>query len=272
MTPIKPRFFLFLIAASLLLFLQACSHSKKASKSKEQEKTTTTTVPTPATSATSPKIQAILNAIHANEVVFSELQGKMKTKATWDGRTQSFNTQMRWKKGEKIWMSMSIIGIEGARALINKDSVKVMDRINQRIILKPISYVKEKTQVALSFADIEKIFLAQLFLVDTTHMELTESGNQLILKSSGTRFVSTVILDKSHRITNVNITDIQHKQTIQADYSNYQTVGQKPFPMDRYLKIVSGSYIFELDAKFQSVDITKKLSYPFEINPNYKIE
>ena len=196
----------------------------------------------------------------------------MKTKATWDGRNQSFNTQMRWDKGQKIWMSMTVIGIEGARVMMNRDSVKIMDRLNQRNILKPISYIKQKTFVDLSFADIEKIFLAQLFLVDTTHLTVSESADQIILKSTGTRFAATVILDKSNRIRNINITDTQFKQTIQADYSNYQPVGLKSFPMDRYLKIVSGSYIFELDANFQNIDITKKLSYPFELNPNYKVE
>jgi hypothetical protein len=259
--------FLFILGA--IIFLSACSHSKKAAKSKEPAPATVQPAGVPVTPA---RIQGVLNAIHANELPFSELLGKMKTKATWDGRTQSFVTQMRWKKGEKIWMSMSVIGIEGARTLMNKDSVKITDRLGQRHILKPISYIKQKTFVDLSFSDIEKIFLGQLFLVDTTKMELSETSNQLILKSAGTRFVSTVILDKSHHIQHINITDIQYKQTIQADFSNYQAVGQKSFPMDRYLKIVSGSYIFELDAKFQSVDITKKLSYPFELNPNYKIE
>lgn len=218
------------------------------------------------------KVQQVLQAMHAQELKFTEMQGKMKTKATWDGRTQSFNTQLRWKKGQKMWMSMSVIGIEGARVLLNKDSVKIADRLGQRHILKPISYVQQKAHADLSYADIEKIFLGQLFLVDTAHLEVTETAENVLLKSKGPRFLSAVTLDKQYRIRNVSITDPQHQQSIQADYSNYQAVGTQTFPMDRYLKIVSGTSIFELDAKFQSVDITKTLSYPFDINPNYRIE
>ena len=261
----------FITIVCSLVISTACQHTHKISKTKTAEKKPVLVQQKPVPVVSS-EIQGMLNAIHANELSFSELVGKMKTKATWEGRTQSFTTQMRWKKGEKIWMSMSVIGIEGARVLMNKDSVKIMDRLNQRNILKPIYFIKQKTFVDLSYADIEKIFLAQLFLIDTTKLELSETADQFILKSAGTRFVATIILDKSRRITNMNITDTQFKQTIQADYSNYQLVGQKSFPMDRYLKIVSGSYIFELDANFQNIDTSKKLSYPFDLNPNYKVE
>lgn len=255
---------------SLSLLLGACSTSKKATKTKVPKAEVTT--PVPGKSVLPARVLQVLQNIRANELAFTELTGKMKTKANWDGRAQSFNTQLRWKKGQKMWLSMSVIGIEGARVLLNKDSVKIADRLGQRHILKPISYIEQKAHADLSFADIEKFFLGQLFLVDTAHLDVTESADQILLKSNGPRFLSVVTLDKQYRILNVNITDLQQQQSIRADYGNYQSVGAKTFPMDRYLKIVSGTSIFELDAKFQSVDITKTLSYPFDINPNYKIE
>ena len=68
---------------------------------------------------------------------------------------------------------MSIIGIEGARVLINKDSIQIIDRLNQRNILKPISYIQKKAYINLTYKDIEKVFLAQPILFNKQKLEIS---------------------------------------------------------------------------------------------------
>ncbi|MCB0511180.1 MAG: DUF4292 domain-containing protein, partial [Bacteroidetes bacterium] len=165
-----------------VIIIVACSPTKKAKKSKKKKDDTITTVvdtiKTPEIpkipSVKDPEIQNILNQIAANELKFTTFYSKVKTKATIDDKTQSFTTQLRWHKYNKIWMSMSIIGIEGARVLINKDSIKIIDRLNSRNILKPISYIQSKAYVNLTYNDIEKLFLAQPILINKDKLELVK--------------------------------------------------------------------------------------------------
>ncbi|MCA9750012.1 MAG: DUF4292 domain-containing protein, partial [Romboutsia sp.] len=65
-----------------------------------------------------PKVMALLQNIYNNELPFEFLSAKMKTKAQMGNINQSFNTQLRWHKNNKIWMTMSIFGYEGAKDLI----------------------------------------------------------------------------------------------------------------------------------------------------------
>ena len=263
-----------------VIIIVACSPTKKAKKSKKKKDDTTTTVvdtiKTPEIpkipSVKDPEIQNIINQIAANELKFTTFYSKVKTKATIDDKTQSFTTQLRWHKYNKIWMSMSIIGIEGARVLINKDSIKIIDRLNSRNILKPISYIQSKAYVNLTYNDIEKLFLAQPILINKDKLELVKGDKENLLKSYDDRFATIIKLDKQNRITNIFITDKLKNQTLNSDYADYILLDGKYFPKTRNIKIVNDTKNFEMSMDFGDLDISKDLTFPFQINPKYKNE
>ncbi|MCB0513367.1 MAG: DUF4292 domain-containing protein, partial [Bacteroidetes bacterium] len=170
------------------------------------------------------------------------------------------------------WMSMSIIGIEGARVLINKDSIKIIDRLNSRNILKPISYIQSKAYVNLTYNDIEKLFLAQPILINKDKLELVKGDKENLLKSYDDRFATIIKLDKQNRITNIFITDKLKNQTLNSDYADYILLDGKYFPKTRNIKIVNDTKNFEMSMDFGDLDISKDLTFPFQINPKYKNE
>ena len=159
----------YLLVLLFAVSLGSCHRTKTVAKTETQ-------LPTPTPSQTpvvmvpviDANVQSLLKSLNKNELQFKEVAAKLKTKVTSPDLNQSFTTNIRWKKGEKIWLSMSIIGIEGARVLITKDSIKIMDKLNNRYILKPLSYIKQKTLVDLTFADIENLLLGQLIFTDST--------------------------------------------------------------------------------------------------------
>lgn len=256
-----------------VLFLAGCKHSKKIVGTKTEPVQETVTIPVVTQPGVDANVQALMKQAKSNELPFKELSAKMKTKVTSSSLNQSFTTNIRWKKGEKIWLSMSIIGIEGARVLITKDSIKIMDKINNRYILKPLSYIKQKALVDLSFSDIENIFLGQLIFVDSTKSKYADNATNLTITSDGIRFLTSVLFDKNtRRINNIFVTDKKYTQTVEASYSNYQVQLGKPFAMDRELKMKNAAESFEMILKFQSIEAKQNLEYPFTINPNYKIE
>lgn len=267
---VMPIFYVILIFTTL-----SCHHTKNVSKSSK----TTTTAPSSAQppiqnfQKADEKAEALLKQLNQNIITFNELAIKLKTKINSSEINQSFTTNIRWKKNEKIWLSMSIIGIEGARVLITKDSIKIMDKINNRYILKPISYISQKALVHLSFSDIESILLGQLFFTDTTKAKYVENVTNITINADGLRYLTNIVFDKiTKNPTYIFITDKQNEQTIEAQYTNYQQQLGKQFPMDRELKMKSDSRFFEMSAKIQNIEIKQNLEYPFSINPSYKFE
>jgi len=258
---------LFLLAT---LFLDGCHHTKTVTKT---DTTATTPKPVVVTPTIDANVQAIFTHLKNNELPFKELSAKLKTKVVSPSLNQSFTTNIRWKKGEKIWLSMSIIGIEGARVLITKDSIKIMDKINSRYILKPLSYIKQKTLVDLSFNDIENLLLGQLIFTDSTKAKYVNNATNINITSDGARFLTNILLDKNTKnLTSIFVTDKKYAQTVESIYTNYQLQLGKSFSMDRDLKIKSGLETFQMIAKFQSIEVKQNLEYPFTINSSYTIE
>jgi hypothetical protein len=246
-----------------------------------QTKQITSTAPAPKTSAQQKPILTpvdsnvlkLFTQLKSNELSFKELSAKLKTKVSSPTLNQSFTTNIRWKKGEKIWMSMSIIGIEGARVLITRDSIKIMDKLNSRYILKPISYLREKALVDLSFTDIEHLLLGQLVFTDTAYAKYAANPTNTTISTDGLRFLTSLVFDKSSsQLNSVFVTDKRYAQTIEATYTNYQQQSGKPFSMDRTLTMRSGPETFDMNLKFQSIELKQNLDYPFSLNPNYTIE
>lgn len=267
--PLVNRIFYFIFFTAGLLV--SCRHSKTVVKT---DKTAVTPVkPLIVQPSVDGNVQALLKHVKNNELPFKELSAKLKTKVSSPSLNQSFTTNIRWKKGEKIWLSMSIIGIEGARVLITKDSIKIMDKINNTYTLKPLSYIKQKTLVDLSFTDIENLLLGQLIFTDSTKSKYANNATNYTITSDGIRFLTSILFEKdSKNITNIFVTDKKYAQTLESSYANYQIQSGKPFAMDRVLKMKNDKETFEMVAKFQNIEIKQNLEYPFSINPNYKIE
>lgn len=265
----------------LLFFIASCSTTKKNHTNKKDAPDSTTThqeeknkIDTSSTLEKNidPKIQSILNTVANNELQFNFFYAKIKTKATLGNTKQTFTTQLRWHKNNKMWLSMSIIGIEGARALINHDSIKILDRLNQRNILKPISYLQSKAHINLTYLDIEKLFLGQPVFFNKNKLELTETPTENILKYNDERFNTIITLDKQHKIKNIFITDKLKNQTLLSEYNSYNLLNGKQFANERYIKIISGINTFELNMTFEDIDLGKNLSFPFEPNAKYSYE
>lgn len=258
----------------MIIIMVSCRHTKQQKNTSTTTTiSTTTTTPTTTAIVKDVKAQAILGKIKANELNFKEMSAKMKTKVNSSLLNQSFTTNIRWKKGEKIWLSMSIIGIEGVRVLITKDSIKIMDRLNSRYILKPLSYIQEKAMVNLSFDDIEKLLLGQALFIDTDKATYTENANNSTITSNAARFLTSIICEKqTNNIQSIFVKDKIYTQTIDATYSDYQQQLGKPFSMERVLKMKNNKDFFEMTAKFQNIEFKENLSYPFTIQSNYTIE
>ena len=252
---------------TLILLTSACHDINRLSKDHKVNKETIAGKPL------DDKAQQFITHLQANQPNFTEVAARMKTKLSTPTINQSFTTNIRWKKGEKIWMSMSIIGIEGARVLITRDSIKIMDKLNERYILKPISFIKEKTFMDFSFSDIEQLLLGQLIFTDLSEAKYTESPSNTTIYSDGLRFLTTMVFNTpTMGLDSMVVSDKVNAQKVISAYSNYQPQLGCSFPMDRSLNITSGPQSFSMEIKMQSVEAKEQLDYPFYINPNYKIE
>jgi hypothetical protein len=204
--------------------------------------------------------------------VFKEMSAKLRVTAKMNGSQQSFNAQMRWHKGEKIWMSMSILGIEGVRVLITKDSIQWVDRLNNEYLDKPYAHLKKLIKLDIPFEALERVLLGLPALMDTNSLEIFV-GDQVQEWRGGygigirtNAFFSKV----NNMLIEYSANDAIQGRNLLTRYGDFRAVNDRSFAFERFMKFEQANDLVEIQAKFTDVIITEGLTYPFEIPSKYK--
>lgn len=76
------------------------------------------------------------------------------------GQQLNLNAQLRMYKDSLIWASITaILGIEGLRAYITKDSVKILDKQNKVYIARSVAYLTEVTALPLDLTSLQDLLI-----------------------------------------------------------------------------------------------------------------
>lgn len=105
--------------------------------------------------------RTLIANLKKNEFKFSFLSAKFTTEAFIDSNTISFNVNLRMQKDSAIWMTINLplIGIEVARVMITKDSVKFVNRANSSYFVGDYNYINKLLRSELDFLMIQALLV-----------------------------------------------------------------------------------------------------------------
>lgn len=203
---------------------------------------------------------------------FKELSAKLRITAAQNGQSQSFNCQLRWQKGEKIWLSMSLLGVEGVRVLITRDSIKWIDRINNEYLLKPYSYTAQALKLDIPFEALERMLIGQPALMDKSIVKTAETDVSQEWRGLYQNTFNTVAFFSkiNNMLIEYSANDPMQQRSLLCRYGDFRQVTNRMFAFDRYMKFILKNDNIDIQAKFVDVSVTENLSFPFEIPSKYK--
>jgi len=91
---------------------------------------------------------------------------------------QDVSSQIRWIRDSVVWMNFTILGIEGARLLVTKDSFFMVDRINKRFMAENLAHMAVKYNLPISFKTMQNFLLGNPVFLSNSDIQL-EKANQL---------------------------------------------------------------------------------------------
>lgn len=203
---------------------------------------------------------------------FREMSAKMRITATMNGRTQSFNAQMRWHKGKKVWMSMSLLGIEGLRAVITSDSIRWIDRINSQYLDKPYNYIASAISLDIPFEALERMLLGLPAIMDATGATFTDNGQYEEVKGTyrNTYQTSAFFSKVNNMLIEYRAEDAEGQRSLLCRYGDFRNVEGKMFAFERYMKFVQKRDMVDLQVKFTEVNLAGSLTYPYQVPSKFK--
>ena len=150
------RVLLVLLAAVLLM--ASCRSTRKIQTAIGKKDTATVVVTPPVNQPvedSSVFIKEALFQLNKGKIDFTTFSAKINVDYTAsDGKKYDVNANLRMYKDSAVWISITaIFGIEGLRALITKDSVKILNKQDKVYKARSVAYLQEATQFTAGCTD-----------------------------------------------------------------------------------------------------------------------
>ena len=270
----------------ILQFLFACKSTERAVKTDIKWKST----------------QFLLEQLKRSESNYDWLSAKLSTTAEINNRKFSVTIKLRIRKDSAIWMSVSpALGIEMARVLITKDSLKFINRLNSTYFSGSVNYLNRLIQTDIDLEILQLLLTGNSFsfISDDNKKPGREDkfkssidGDRYLLstlrkrklrktidgKKSLTVPVQRIWLDpESFKVSKLEINDPsltkdpygQASKALEVSYSEFKKVDDQVFPYKINFNMNSEQPI-RVSLNYSKISINKPQKFPFSIPEKYE--
>jgi len=190
-------------------------------------------------------------------------------------KVRDVKTNIRIRKDSVIWMSFSVIGVQGGKALINHDSITIVNNVDNEYFVFEYEELSKRFNFDINYDVVQAAMLGNL-VMDRQETDLVEQlASMFVLKQqSGTVDVINYVNAASMKVEKVELKESDTNNSLTIDYSNFQPVGDKIFPYNGTINLlyktpaglINTTIIFEY-SKAEIED--KELKFPFNIPRKY---
>jgi hypothetical protein len=265
-------FIIFILTVGLLY---SC-HSTKKIQQAITKKDTAIVVVTPVANPHEDSIKFIrenYSKLLDNRINFTTFSAKIDVDfEDGNGKKNNVNAHIRMYRDSVIWISVTgLLGIEGLRALITPDSVKLLDKQSKVYIQRSVSYLQEVSALPLDLTTLQDLLLGNPVFLDSNIVSYSSSTNTISLLSNGDFFKNLFTIGEADKLMySCKLDDLEEyrSRTCYLTYVNYENKKGYNFSTGRTIS-VSEKKKLDLKLDFQQYEFNETLSFPFNIPKNY---
>jgi len=220
-------------------------------------------------------IQQVFQSIQGNRISnFRSMTARVKVDYKGsDGKKLDFTANVRVQKDSAIWIIVNTIIGEALRAMVTKDSVKVLYKMDKIVQLRSIEYLQEVTKIPFSYKEMQDLFMGNPIYLDSNIVSYKNEEKTISLMSVGAlfkHFLTVFKNDYALQHSKLDDVDVLRARTCDITYGDYELKDGINFAKYRKI-VVSEKSKLEVELQFKQFDfINEQLSFPFPIPKNYK--
>jgi hypothetical protein len=265
------RSLLIIIAAATLL--ASCHSTRKIQTAITKKDTATIVTPKGQTHQDSLAfIHENYNKLIAQRIAFNTFNAKIDVDYVGgDGKKENVNANLRMYKDSVIWISVTgLFGIEGLRAYITRDSIKLINKLDKLYTGRSVTYMQEVTGLPLDLASLQDLIIGNPVFLDSSIVSYAKTGNTVSLLSIGDFFKNLItLIDGVMHHSKLDDVDINRNRTCDLSYDEYENKKGPSFSTKRRITVSEKSKL-DIKLDFKSYSFNETLSFPFSIPKNYK--
>ena len=263
-----------IVAASLF---SSCRSTRKIQTAVSQKDSVGTTVKDNSRNDSINFIRNTYKNLQGQHVDFTTFSAKIDVDyVDAEGKKYNVNANLRMYKDSVIWVSVTaIFGIEGIRAYITPDSVKLLDKQNKIYTARSVSYLQDVTALPLDLSSLQQLLMGNAVFLDSTNIvsySQSQADQTISMLSVGAFFKNLLTLDKSNSLiqsSKLDDLDEMRNRTCYLYYSAYEDKKGVNFPTKRRI-IVTEKGTLDIKLDFKQYAFNETLSFPFSVPKNYK--
>ena len=247
--------------SSLFLFFTSCKTSKIVQSDE--------VVP----SLENHSVDHLLTQLSEQEIRVDWFNAKAKITYKDGTQTQNVKATIRMRTDSLIWMNMKKLNVEGARILIDKDSVYILDRLKKEFYIKGLDYLEDTYHLPANFEALQTMILGNPYFFEGHKFNVTNKEKQYRLSSEkGTNTLSDYWLNgKDYGLEQMSFLDLRNSRKLVVGYEDYQMLGPVKFAHRRnFLMQSEQTGEVEVVINFTTVELDVPKSMPFSISSRYK--
>ncbi len=232
----------------------------------------------------------LVNKLLINEFQFNTISAKAPVELTdTTGKKTDFKTHIRIKQDSAIWISITpLLGIEMARVLITKDTVKLLNRVKKEYFIGDFEYINK-----LFGSDLDYQMIEALLIGNSLDFEMEEKIHSKVDRKKGLYYLSTVkkrIIKKelekdkdklkdqaqalwldpeTFKIKEILLSTVESDNTLTGVYEDYRELGSQILPYEMLFTLQSKTTV-KIGVEYTKFTTGKVLTFPFKIPTKYE--
>jgi hypothetical protein len=169
-------------------------------------------------------ISSILQFLGSQQINYKTFNSKLKLKYTKDKNSQTVDVKLRMVKDSVIWASVGLLGLEGARAFITPDSVKLLNRMEQTYTLADFRYLQKKYGVAIKFNELQDLLIGNAIHLAPKDFKLSKdaTSRNVLTKNIDGATLSYTLENTENRLAECIMQDLREQWSFVCLYRDYQ--------------------------------------------------
>ncbi|MBF9235767.1 DUF4292 domain-containing protein [Hymenobacter sp. BT683] len=235
-------------------------------------------VPTASTTGPGTSAPIAEPSVRAINTSFLFLSAKGKAQVTMKGGQQGANLALRMRRDSIIWVSASLAGIEGVRAVLTPDSVQVLNRLEKTYFSGGYDYLSKLLNVPVTFEQMQALLLGDyLPAPDGTTPKVTEeeNGRQRVTYPLADVIIERLLQGGTGRVQQLKVSDASLQRNLTVDYTDFRPLDeQSPLPFAHATFIQAqqpSSGVVTAAINFTKVNAGReRLAFPFTVPKGFK--
>jgi hypothetical protein len=213
--------------------------------------------------------------LNIEEIDFEYMHGKARMVLRDANKEREVKANIRIRKDSVIWMTFSVIGVQGGKAIINKDSITIVNNVDKEYFQFDYAELSKRYSFDINYAVIQAAMLGNLIVPRKEEDTVVQETAFFILKQQAANIsVDNYINQASKKLEKVELKETNTANSLVVNYSNFQPMGAKLFPyngtINLFYKTLGGLLNTTIIFEYNKAEVgDKELKFPFNIPKRY---